>query len=321
MMEDIRFAVHSGQLHGTVEACVELWQRAEELGYDSISIFDFLRPWAYPPDWPCFEGTTLLAALASRTSRIRCAMMVSPITWRHPAVMANIASTLDHISGGRLEFGVGAGGTDRAYEQYGIPFPSTAVRAGMLDEACRVLRSLWERDETTFHGEHYTFDRACLAPKPVQARLPLIVGANGLRHMIPLAARHADVWNSVSASPQEYRRKVEVFDDACERAGRDPGEVRKSITFRAVVTPSGAGRRTSSELADTPDAIRNQYISFGSAEQCVEALAPYVELGATDFVLAVKAPVDWQTLELVATQVAPAVRQLARDRRPVLSGS
>ncbi len=311
-MDDIRFGVHSGQLHGTFDVCLELWQRAEDLGYDWISLFDFLRPWAFPPDWPCFEGTTLLAALAARTHRIRCAMLVSPITWRHPALMANIASTLDHVSNGRLEFGVGAGGTDRGYAQYGIAFPPAGVRLDMLDEACTILRSLWTRGETSFTGEHFRLDRACLAPKPLQRHLPLIVGGDGIRRTVAIAARHADVWNALPFSPEQYRHKADAFDAACVEIGRDPDEIRKSITFRAVVTrnPAETVSRRARELADTPDALQRQYISFGTAEQCVEALRPYVERGVRDFVLAVKSPVDWQTLELVATHVAPAVRAL-----------
>ncbi|AUG77885.1 monooxygenase [Kitasatospora sp. MMS16-BH015] len=313
-MDDLRFGVHSGQLHGSFEACLRLWEQAEDLGYDWISLFDFLRPWAFAPDSPCFEGNTLLAALAARTHRIRCAMLVSPVTWRHPALTANIAATLDHVSGGRLEFGVGAGGTDRGYEQYGIPFPAARERLDMLDEACTVLRRLWTEDETSFAGRHFRLDRACLAPKPLQPHLPLIVGGDGVRRTVAIAARHADIWNALPFSPELYQRKADAFDAACATIGRDPGEVRKSITFRAVVTRDEAetARRAAAELADTPEALRAQYISFGTVEECVEALRPYVRMGVRDFLLAVKAPVDWQTLELVATQVAPAVRSLAR---------
>ncbi|WP_255953281.1 LLM class flavin-dependent oxidoreductase [Streptomyces odontomachi] len=317
-MAGIRFGVHSGQLHGSFEACLELWERSEDLEYDWISVFDFLRPWAFPPDWPCFEGNTLLAALAARTRRIRCAMLVSPVTWRHPALTANIAATLDHVCGGRLEFGVGAGGTDRAYEQYGIPFPPARVRLDMLEETCTVLRRLWTDDETTFTGRHVRLERARLAPKPLQSHLPLIVGGDGIRRTVGIAARHADVWNALPFSPELYRRKADAFDAACAAVGRDPHDVRKSITFRAVVTRNAAetARRTATELADTPEALRAQYLSFGTAQECVEALRPYVRMGVRDFLLAVKAPVDWQTLELVATEVAPAVRALAARAAP-----
>ncbi|MET8136358.1 LLM class flavin-dependent oxidoreductase [Streptomyces sp. NPDC005251] len=311
-MDGIRFGVHSGQLHGSFEACLKLWERSEELGYDWISVFDFLRPWAFPPDWPCFEGNTLLAALAARTRRIRCAMLVSPVTWRHPALTANIAATLDHVSGGRLEFGVGAGGTDRGYEQYGIPFPQPGVRLDMLDEACTILRRLWTDDETTFTGAHFRLDGARLAPKPLQPHLPLIVGGDGIRRTVAVAARHADIWNALPVSPELYQRKSDAFDAACAAIGRDSRDVRKSITFRAVVTPTEAekSRRAAAELMDTPEALRTQYISFGTVQDCVEALLPYVRMGVRDFLLAVKSPVDWSTLELVATQVAPAVRSL-----------
>ncbi|GAA2520397.1 LLM class flavin-dependent oxidoreductase [Winogradskya humida] len=315
--DTVRFGIHSGQLHGTWEATLELWQGVEDLGYDWISLFDFLRPHAYAPDWPCFEGPSMLAALAARTTRIRCAMLVSPITWRHPAIMANIASTIDHVSGGRLEFGIGAGGTDRGYQQYGIPFPAGRVRLDMLEEACVVLRGLWDQDSITFHGTHYQLDDARLAPKPLQHRLPLIVGGDGVRRTSRIAARHADIWNALPVNPEVYRTKVDAFHAHCDAVGRDPREVRKSITFRAVVGDSGAetARRSVNELADTPEVIRVQYLSAGSIQQCVDALKVYADMGVRDFLLAVKAPVDWQTLTLVAKEVAPAIRDYVAGHR------
>lgn len=308
--DTVRFGVHSGQLHGSWEASLELWQAAEELGYDWISLFDFLRPHAYAPDWPCFEGPTLLAGLAARTNRIRCAMLVSPITWRHPAIMANIASTIDHISGGRLEFGVGAGGADRGYRQYGIPFPEGRVRLDMLEEACTVLRSLWDEDSTTFHGTHYRLDDARLAPKPLQAHLPLVVGGDGVRRTARIAARHADTWNALPVSPEVYRGKLDAFLKHCGEVGRDPGVVRKSITFRAVVgdSPAELRHRSPAQLAGTPDDLRRQYLSFGSPDDCFDTLKVYADMGVRDFLLAVKAPVDWKTVTLVAEQVAPRLR-------------
>lgn len=309
----LRIGIHSGQLHGSVKRMIELWRRAEALDYDWISLFDFLRPWAFDEKMPCFEGTTLLAALAQHTHRIRCGLLVSPVTWRHPALMANVASTLDHVTNGRLEFGVGLGGADRAYEQYGIPFPPIATRAEMLDEACLILRRLWSEPEVTFEGAFTSLSRATLEPKPRQHNLPLVVGGDGLRWAIPIAAKYADIWNALPESPQAYSRKIAALHAACVTSGRDPSAVRKSLTFRAIVSsPRGdIDRQQAEQLATLPRYQLDQYLSFGTVDDCVRALTPYVEMGARDLLLAVRDPIDWATMDLFATEVANRLRDVA----------
>lgn len=311
--DQIRIGIHSGQLHGDVPSIHCLWEESEALGFDWISLFDFLRPHAYPPDWPCFEGTTLLAALAARTSRIRCAILVSPVTWRHPAIMANIASTIDHISQGRLEFGVGAGGQDRAYAQYGIKFPPAEVRFQMLDEVCQVLRALWTAEEVSFAGRHYDLNRACLSPKPLQPHLPLIVGTDGPRLGARVVARHADIWNALPVSPSVYRKKLDDVSRECRIIGRDANTVRKSITFRAVVGSNSAAAQARYQRiwSGSPDAIRGQYLAVGSPDDVVSVLGEYASMGVRDFVMAVQAPIDWETIRFVAADVAPVLRGLA----------
>ncbi|MBI0378298.1 LLM class flavin-dependent oxidoreductase, partial [Streptomyces albiflaviniger] len=191
----VRVGVHSGQQYPAFAEALELWQTAEELGYDWGSLFDHFRPPMGGPAGPCFEGMSLLAALAARTSRIRCAVLVSAVTWRHPALAAATAATIDHVSDGRLEFGMGAAGADLAYDQYGIDFPGAGTRLDMLDEACQVLRALWTGGPATFAGKHFRLEEARLAPRPLQRRLPLVIGGEGERRMLRIVAEHADIWN------------------------------------------------------------------------------------------------------------------------------
>jgi alkanesulfonate monooxygenase SsuD/methylene tetrahydromethanopterin reductase-like flavin-dependent oxidoreductase (luciferase family) len=304
--------VHSGQQYADFDVCLDLWQRAEALGYDWVSLFDHFRPPMGGPGGPCFEGTTLLAALAARTTRIRCAMLVSAVTWRHPAVAAAVAATLDHISQGRLEFGVGAAGADLGYEQFGIPFPSAGDRLDMLDESCRILRSLWTNERTDFSGKHFTLTGAHLAPKPVQTRLPLVIGGEGKRRMLRIVAEHADVWNTLAGDPTSYRGLLDALRGHCDVVGRDIADIRKSVTFRALLAPTEEG------VADSLEALRRtlpadspawpEYLVFGTPQQCVEQLRPYLELGVRDFVLGARPPVDWQSVELFAREVVPALR-------------
>ncbi|MGH3185681.1 MAG: LLM class flavin-dependent oxidoreductase [Streptosporangiaceae bacterium] len=305
----IRVGIHSGQQYAEFGDLLGLWHRAEQLGYDWVSVFDHFRPPLGGPEGPCLEGTT---ALAARTTRVRCAMLVSSVAWRHPAVLAAIAATIDHISGGRAEFGLGAGGADLGYQQYGIPFPRRDVRLGMLEEACQVVRSLWAGKPTNFDGAHFRLVSAHLSPRPLQARLPLIVGAEDERRTLRIVARHADIWNVLVCDPVTYRRKLGALANHCAAVGRDPADIRKSMTFRAVLEEDerSALRRAESlrRTASAAGAVWAEYLVAGTPEQCASRLRPYLELGVRDFVLGIRPPVDWTTMELFARQVAPALR-------------
>ncbi|MFJ3837468.1 LLM class flavin-dependent oxidoreductase [Streptomyces sp. NPDC054904] len=313
----IRFGVHSGQQYRRFDDCLTLWTRAEELGYDWVSLFDHQRPPLGGPDGPCFDGPTLLAALAARTRRIRCGMLVSAVTWRHPALAASIAATLDHVSRGRLEFGVGAGGADLAYAQYGIDFPSAGDRLDMLDEACEIMRGLWTRERVDHAGKHYNLVGACLEPKPLQDRLPLVIGGGGEKRTLRTVARHADVWNTLVTDLDTYRRKQAILREHCAEISRDPEEIRLSMTFRVVLAEDDdrAEERKRERLSLLPAGSSDlgEYLTFGTAQQCIAALIPYVRLGVRDFLLGLRPPVDWETMRIFAEQVAPALREIASE--------
>ncbi|MEU4772788.1 LLM class flavin-dependent oxidoreductase [Micromonospora sp. NPDC023644] len=308
----LRFGVHSGQQYTDFGTLLDLWQRAEALGYDMVSLFDHFRPPLGGPAGPCFDGLSLLSALAARTERVRCVIMVSAVTWRHPALAANIATTIDHVSGGRLEFGVGAASADLAYEQYGIPFPSPRVRVEMLDEACHVLRGLWTQPTTTFSGRHVRLADARLEPKPLQTRLPLIIGGDGERRTLRVVARHADIWNTLAGDPESYARKLAVLGQHCAATGRDPDSVRKSVTFRVVLAGDRAtAQRRWTQIADhfgPGSPVLDEFVTIGTPEDCVRDLQPYLRMGVRDFVLGARPPVDWASVEMFAQRVVPALR-------------
>ncbi|MES4891343.1 LLM class flavin-dependent oxidoreductase [Streptomyces sp. NPDC096012] len=307
----VRFGVHSGQQYETYGDILALWQRAEELGYDWCSVFDHLRPPMGGPDGPCFEGTTLLTALTARTRRIRGALMVAPVAWRHPAMLAAVAATIDHVSGGRVELGIGVGGADLAHDQYGFPRLPRAERLKLLEETAAVLRGLWSGERFSYTGGHVRITDGYCRPAPVQSRLPLVVGGASAP-VLDVVARHGDVWNSLLTDPERYHRRTELLADACERAGRDPAEVRRSMTFRALLVEDPAelpGRLDRLRAVYPPDSpVWPEYLVFGTPEQCVEALLPYRDLGVTDFALGLRPPVDWDTLTLFAERVVPRLR-------------
>lgn len=182
---------------------------------------------------PVFESWTLLAAMAERTRRIRIGINVSGNLYRHPSVLAKMAATVDQLSGGRLEMGIGAAWAEREFASLGIPMPARGERIDRLDEACDVLKLLWTEDVANYGGRFYQLRGAISEPKPVQRPHPPIwIGGSGERKTLRVAAKHADVWNIPGGDPAEAARLSGVLDAHCEAVGRDPATIRRSVGVR-----------------------------------------------------------------------------------------
>lgn len=306
-----RLGLHSGQQYATFGDLLELWTTAEQAGFDWVSLFDHVRPPLGGDDGPCLEALTSLAALAARTSRVRCALLVAAPAWRHPALLAVGATTIDHVSNGRLELGLGVGGGDLAYDRFGIARPPAAERYEYFDEYCAVVNGLLRDPTFTFAGRHFRSDGR-LEPRPVQAAVPLTIGASGERHGLRLVAKWADVWNTLVVPGPEYAHKCRILEAWCGKLSRDPGRIRRSITFRTVLsaTPKRTRVRRAEYLArygaTHPDL--HEHLDADSPAQLVERLGAYRELGVSDFLLGLRPPVDWETLEVFATEVIPQMR-------------
>lgn len=310
----IRFGVHSGQQNTSYEDYVNLWRSAEDLGYDWASVFDHFLPIFSDPEGPCFDGMTLLGAMAAQTSRIRCGILVVGITYRNPAVLANMATTIDHISNGRLELGVGGAWYQMEHEEYDVPFPPIGDRLRMLGEACKILKGMWTEHRTTFEGHYYNIKDALCEPKPIQQpHIPLWIGGSGEKLTLRVVAESADGWNTFYGPIEGYKHKLEVLANHCADVRRDPNDVRKSLVFQAVVGETESEVR---EQIDRVSKARNVDVEalkegavVGTPEQCVEQLMPYVELGVGDFLLGARSPANMRTLELIAQKVAPVVKE------------
>ena len=191
-----------------------------------------------------FEAWTLLAGMAARTTRTRIGCSVTGNTYRHPAVLAKAAVTVDHLSGGRLEFGIGAGWAENEHTMLGLPFGTARDRADWLEEALPIIRSLWTEPRTTFTGKHYQLTDAVAEPKPVQTPHPPIwIGGVGRRRTLRMAAEHAAVWNAPGGSPAEVAELSAVLDGHCADIGRDPAEIRRSVQIRVPADVGRARRR------------------------------------------------------------------------------
>ena len=314
--EAIRFGVHCGPENTGFEDYRDLWVRCEELGYEWVSDFDHFLPIFGDPAGRQFEGTAMLAAMAAHTSRVRCGMLVLGVTYRHPAVVANIAATIDHISGGRAEFGIGAAWFEKEHRQYGIPFPRLGVRMDMLDEACRVMRGLWTEERFSFAGDHFRLEDAQMDPKPLQARLPLMIGGEGEKRTLRIVAEFADEWNATRIDVPGFRAKRAVLAAHCAAFSRDPETIGRSLMIPLAIgrDSTDVARRIAAARASFPSlppdeaAWRAAGFLAGPAESVIAALAEWKAAGMQRILLQMLDQEDIAALELFARTVLPALR-------------
>ena len=204
---------------------------ADGLGFDGIWGFDHFQPMYGEGPGECFEANTTLAAWSGITERVRLGVLITGMTYRHPAVYAAEAITIDHASGGRLELAYGAAWFDKEHTELGIPFPPLKQRVDAFEEAVQILRGLLTTDGFTFEGEHFQVRDATLRPRPVQQPHPPIwIGASGEKRMMPIAARYADVWHSWG-TPESMTGKSQRLSAMAEAAGRDPGAITRASSL------------------------------------------------------------------------------------------
>ena len=280
-MHPLRFGLKLSQA-APMATLTRIWQIADDHGFDHCWDMDHFASLGGADDLDIFEAWTLLAGMAARTTRTRIGCSVTGNTYRHPAVLAKAAVTVDHLSGGRLEFGIGAGWAENEHTMLGLPFGTARDRADRLEEALPVIRSLWTQPRTTFAGVHYQLADAVAEPKPVQTPHPPIwIGGVGRRRTLRMAAEHAAVWNAPGGSPEQVAELSAVLDRHCADIGRDPGEIRRSVQIRVPA-----------DLAALPDQV-----------------AGFVDVGVTEIILIVTADPVAQAERAAA--LLPRLRALA----------
>ncbi|MFJ3640030.1 LLM class F420-dependent oxidoreductase [Streptomyces sp. NPDC090108] len=253
----MRFGFKTSPQGTTWDAMLAVWQAA-----DGMDVFEsgwtsdhFQALHGTDPATPRLEGWVTLAALAQATRRLRLGTLVTGVHHRHPAVLANMAATLDVVSGGRLELGIGAGWSQEESHAYGIALGTPRERSDRFEEACAVLASLLGPDSvTTFKGMYYELAGARCEPKPVQRpHPPLCIGGSGERRTLRTVARFAQHWNFDTGTPAEFRRAREVLRAHCERVGRDPAEIRLSAQVRLTGDPALTAAQAAEFAAEGAD--------------------------------------------------------------------
>jgi F420-dependent oxidoreductase-like protein len=286
---DVRFGCFLSQQTQTWAETLDEFQAAEDLGFDHAWLVDHFVDTDGSPDLPCLEAWTLLAALAAKTSRIRLGVLVSSNTFRHPALLAKEAVTVDHVSGGRLILGIGTGWHEDEHRRFGIDLPPVGERVSRLEEAIVMIRGLTSQDRTTFEGRYYRLDDAPFQPRPIQPHIPLLIAAHRPR-MLRLAARYADQWDTfvtLAGSATDgietpVAERIAALDAACAEIGRDPAEIRRS---------TWAGP----EVYETPTAFED-FVRTNRA------------LGFTDFSIERPPAGRRDLLERIARETIPALR-------------
>ncbi len=286
---------------------VDVALRAEQLGFHSIWLYDHFHNVPRPAHEAVFECWTTMAAISQRTSRIRLGQMVGCNSYRNPGLLAKITSTLDVISGGRLEWGIGAGWYENEYRGYGYEFPKPKDRIGMLRESVEIVKSMWTNAETTYDGKYYKTVRANCDPKPLQKPTPPVwIGGGGEQLTLRVVAEHADCSN-FGGKPNEWAHKREILKGHCAAVGRDEAEIRKTWSPEVFIrsTEKELAERTKGGLwGDSVDNWRDNNL-VGTPEQVAEKIATYVSLGCSGFIPWCADYPDTETMELLATKVMP----------------
>jgi F420-dependent oxidoreductase-like protein len=230
----MRFAVKTAPQHTTWADMLSVWKEADDIDlFESAWTFDHFYPIVGDSHGPCIEGWSMLAAMAAATTRIRLGMLVTGIHYRHPAVLANMAATIDVISGGRLELGIGAGWNEEESGAYGMELGTPRERSDRFEEACEVLVSLLTKETTTFAGQYYQLTDAYCEPKGVQRpHPPICIGGSGEKRTLKTTAKYAQHWNSVGGPPETFAAKRDVLYAHCAAIGRDPNEITLSSHIR-----------------------------------------------------------------------------------------
>jgi len=277
----------------------EVWSAAEALGFEWISVWDHFYPAPSPLEGDCFEAVACHAALAVLTSRVRVGSLVYSAGYRHPAVLANAGATIDHLSGGRLEMGLGAGWHQWEYDAYGIDFEPPGTRLRRMAEAIEVVRLVWTQEVTTYKGEFFTLSDARCNPKPIQSPPRIWVGARE-RRALGLAGRLGDGWNVAFVPPEDFARKREVV----LAHAPDPDRLEVGINLSYIDAPPNGIEEALTRRFGPGASVLAPSVLAGDADTVGERVARYVDAGAGWVILALRAPFELDALARFATEVA-----------------
>ena len=300
----------------TFNDIADLAKEAERLGFTALWASDHLLWDAKSERRNCLDVWALMPALAAVTTKLRLGTLVTCNSYRLPSVLAKTAASVDHISNGRLEFGLGAGWKDIEYKAYGIPFPPVATRLAQLEEAAQLIKLLWTEERASFNGKHYQLNDATCAPKPVQQPLKMWIGGAGEKKLLRMVAQYADGWNMIFGYQlPAVKKKLDVLKQHCDAVKRDFTKIDKSLFIVTSIAESEAEMKK--READTAAALGTGRIfklareagTIGTAEQVAEVLRGYQDLGFDYFIAMFPYTQDKEMLQRFAETVVPRLNK------------
>ena len=312
-MTDVRLGVLCWNQYTDWPALLEAGKRADRLGFDTLWTWDHLYPIQGSSAGPMFEGWLTLAAWAQATERIRIGLMVVANTFREPTLTAKMATTLDHISGGRAILGVGAAWFEEEHEAFGLRFGSGfPERLRWLGEALPIMRGMLDGERPTANGPRYTAKNVRNEPPPIQEHLPIVVGGGGEKVTLKLVARYADA-NNIGGGLEVVRRKEAILLRHCETVGRDPGEIERTTNVGTIVIRDSRAeaKRVQAGLFERnghADVWNHQPV--GTPEDVAEHIAPFLEIGYRHLIGGFPSPYDEESMTRFATEVRPMLERL-----------
>jgi F420-dependent oxidoreductase-like protein len=289
-------------------------RRVEDLGYDTVWVYDHFHTVPEASQEPTFECWTVMAAIAAATQRVRLGQMCTCNSYRQPSYMAKVASTVDVISGGRLEFAIGAGWYEEEYLAYGYEFPKGSTRIRQLDEAVQIIKKMWTEDQATFAGKHYSITGAINRPRPLQRPYPpLWIAGSGPELTLKVVAKHADYAN-YAGSIERFRENGVILDAHCEKIGRDPAEIGRTTHLEIMVGKDEASLKKAAVRAAEQRGrpvdkwLESTLTLAGTTQQVIDALGEFKDEGCAH-VIGYFPDAAWgDSIELFATEVIPRVK-------------
>jgi F420-dependent oxidoreductase-like protein len=290
------------------ERLVEIASTAEQSGFSSISLMDHLHqiPGVGPQTNWMFEGSTMLAALAARTSNVTLGLLVGGVTYRNPALHAKIATTLDIISGGRAWFGIGAAWFEDEHRAYGFEFPPLRERFELLEETLQIARAMFTQERASFEGQHFRVDGALNNPKPLRGDIPIVIGGSGERKTLRLVARYADGCN-VFGDPAQAKHLMDVLAGHCQDVGRDPAEITKTRLGVLAIAPTHEAAMAKVEFLKQAGMPQNRLASVmaGDPDGVAEQATAFIDAGIEGLTLSIPDVHDLEVVELAGRTLGP----------------
>ena len=310
----VRFAAHLWPQNTTWEAIRDATLVADRVGFDMVTIWDHFYALSGEEERPNLETHAVLAALAAVTTRIRLAPLVQSVTYRHPAIIANIAATQDQIANGRMVCGIGAGWNQTEHRAYGIELGTPGERSRRLAEAAKVIRALLDGKRVTYEGKFFQLKDAVLNTKPVQQRLPILIGGGGEQKTLRTTAKYADMWHGFG-TPEMMKRKIEILQQHCRDVGRDPTAVEPwGGQWLCIRDDAEEARQVLDDVKAHHHGWAGPNALIGNPDQIAAKLKEHWDVGVRGFIIGFAFPYDVETIERVAKDVRPRLQQLIGAR-------